>query len=612
MKFSREDFQKYLSNENRLLQPYVRILMGIMTVITDIGALIFLTTILYEMGFGITPDENNQLITVYIWIWAIFLLDITLHLILGRSKKDNYTRLARIFSVLFYLTLIPILFPTITEINFLSWFWNFLDSRYYRLTLLTIFSLFYLSNSIVRLLGRRTNPSLILGGSFLFFILIGTILLRLPHATFHGISWVDSFFVATSSVCVTGLSPFDMTATFTPFGFTVIIILIQIGALGVMTFTSFFAMFFMGNTSLYNQLVVRDMMNSGSLNSLFSTLLYTFVFTLSIEVVGALVIWWNIHGTIGMDIKDELYFSVFHSISAFCNAGVSTMPGNLGNSLLISGHSPLFISISILVILGGIGYPILVNIKDALISRFKNIVAYVRTGEYIRYGMYHQFSLNTRIVFVMTFLLLFLGTLSMAYFEWDHAFAGMSVGEKWVQSFFHAAMPRTAGFSSVNLTALSMQSLLFYMLFMWIGGGAQSTAGGIKVNAFAIIILNMYAILRGTERVEAFGRELSPDSIRRANAAMIISMGAIFTFVFILTVLEPEIALVTLVFECIAAFSTAGMSLGATPLLGTEGKILIAILMFLGRVGLITLVLGIVKQKRHTKYRYPSDDIIIN
>lgn len=594
-------------------QPYIRILMGVMTVITDIAALIFLTTIIYEFGFGVSTVERDHLINIYIWIWAIFLLDITLHLIFRSGlKQDRYKQLAKVFSILFYLTLIPIVFPALTEVDFLSWLWHFLDSRYYRLSLLFVFSLFYLSNGVVRLLGRRTNPSLILGASFMFFILVGTGLLMLPRSTFHGISWIDSLFVATSSICVTGLSPFDMTSTFTPFGFTIIIILIQIGALGVMTFTSFFALFFMGNTSLYNQLIVRDMVSSKSLNSLFSTLMYTLAFTLIIEGIGTFAIWWNIHDTLNMDIKDELIFSLFHSISAFCNAGVSTLPGNLGNPLLIHGHNPFFLCISILIILGGIGYPILVNLKDILINYLKRLWYYLRTRESMHREIHHQFSLNTRIVFITTFFLLVLGTLSIAYFEWDHALAGMSAVDKWTQAFFNSVASRTAGFNSINLTTLTTQSLLFYMLFMWIGGGAQSTAGGIKVNAFAVIVLNMFAILRGANRVEVFGRELSPDSIRRANAAMIISMGAIFTFVFLLTIFEPEIPLVTIVFECIAAFSTAGTSLGATPLLNNESKILMVVLMFIGRVGLVTLILGMVRQKKHTKYRYPSDDIIIN
>lgn len=212
--------------------------------------------------------------------------------------------------------------------------------------------LFSLSNGLVRLLGRRTNPSLILAASFLIIIMIGTGLLMLPRCTMNGISWVDSLFISTSAVCVTGLTSVDVASTFTPTGFVVIILLIQIGGLGVMTLTSFFAMFFMGNTSLYNQLVVRDMVSSNSLNSLLSTLVYILAFTLVIEGIGMLAIWGDIHGTMGMDLQEELAFSAFHAISAFCNAGFSTLPGNLGNPLVMTGHNPFFIYISLLIIWG--------------------------------------------------------------------------------------------------------------------------------------------------------------------------------------------------------------------------------------------------------------------
>lgn len=186
----------------------------------------------------------------------------------------------------------------------------------------------------------------------------------LPRCTVNGITWVDSLFTATSAVCVTGLVPVDVSTTFTTGGLVVIILLIQVGGLGVMTLTSFFAMFFMGNTSLYNQLVVRDMVSSNSLGSLLSTLLYILGFTLVIEGIGMISIWFSIHGTLGMTLEGELAFAAFHSISAFCNAGFSiTSWDNLGNSMVMTNHNWLFISVSFLIILGGIGFPILVISK---------------------------------------------------------------------------------------------------------------------------------------------------------------------------------------------------------------------------------------------------------
>ena len=592
-------YHKFLLYQNKLLKPYIRIVLGLLEALTYLASLTLIIGVIYEHGFPLSVDEVAKIQTLYKAVWIIFLIDVTLHILLEyRSTKKQYRRLAWILSVLLYLTLIPVIFHRPEEEGAILQLWEFLHGKFYHLVLLLIFSLLNLSNGLVRLLGRRTNPSLILAVSFLAIILIGTGLLMLPRCTVNGITWVDSLFTATSAVCVTGLVPVDVSTTFTTGGLVVIILLIQIGGLGVMTLTSFFAMFFMGNTSLYNQLVVRDMVSSNSLGSLLSTLLYILGFTLVIEGIGMISIWFSIHGTLGMNFEDELAFSAFHSISAFCNAGFSTLSGNLGNSMVI--------------ILGGIGFPILVNFKDIVLYHLRHFWKFVRTRKLEKHRMLHLYNLNTKIVLIMTFLLLVIGTLAIAAFEWNASFAGMPVADKWTQAFFNATCPRTAGFSSVDLASLSVQTLLVYLVLMWIGGGAQSTAGGVKVNAFAVVVLNLVAVLRGTERVEVFGRELSHDSIRRSNATVVMSLGVLFLFIFILSILEPQASLMALTFECVSALSTVGSSLNLTPVLCDASKLLVALLMFIGRVGLITLMLGIVKQKKNTKYRYPSDNIIIN
>lgn len=606
-------YHKYLLYQNKLLNPYIRILFAIMAVITYTASLLLIIGVVYEHGFPLSNLEVERIQVLYKTVWAVFMIDVTLHILLEyRDTKKTYRKLAWILSGLLYLTLIPVIFHRPEESGAILHFWEFLNSQFYHQALLLVLSFLNLSNGLVRMLGRRTNPSLILAVSFLAIILVGTALLMLPRCTVNGISWVDSLFVSTSAVCVTGLTPVDVSTTFTTAGQIVIILLIQIGGLGVMTLTSFFAMFFMGNTSLYNQLVVRDMVSSNSLGSLFSTLLYILGFTLVIEGVGMVSIWFSIHGTLGMDLRQELAFSAFHSISAFCNAGFSTLSGNLGNPMVMTNHNWLYISISLLIILGGIGFPILVNFKDIVQYHLYRFWRLVRTHKWDKYRKQHLYSLNTKIVLLMTFLLLLLGTLGMAALEWNGSFAGMSTADKWTQAFFNATCPRTAGFSSVDLTSLSVQTILLYILLMWIGGAAQSTAGGVKVNAFAVVILNLTAVLRGTDRVEVFGRQLSHDSIRRANAAVVLSFGVLFLFIFVLSMLEPGVSIMALTFECVSALSTVGSSLNLTPTLCDNSKLLVSLLMFVGRVGLITLVLGIVRQKKNTKYRYPSDNIIIN
>lgn len=606
-------YHKFLLYQNKWIHPYIRVALGVMTTLTYLASILLIVGLVYEHGFTISVAEAHQLQRLYHGVWIVFLSDISLRIALEyKDTRQTFSKLTWILTFLLYLTLVPVVFHRPEVEGAIQAVWDFLNGRMYHLALLLMLSFLNLSYGLVRLLGRRTNPSLILAVSFLIIILIGTGLLMLPRSTVAGISWVDSLFISTSAVCVTGLTSVDVAFTFTTTGFVIIILLIQIGGLGVMTLTSFFAMFFMGNTSLYNQLVVRDMVSSNSLNSLLSTLVYILGFTLAIEGAGMLAIWSDIHGTMGMDIHEELCFSAFHSISAFCNAGFSTLPGNLGNPLLMSGHNPFYIYISLLIILGGIGFPILVNFKDIILYHIRRFWRFLRTWEWDGRRFYHLYNLNTRIVLIVTFLLLVVGTAGIALFEWNASFAGMSVADKWTQAFFNASCPRTAGFSSVDLAGLSVQTLLIYLILMWIGGGSQSTAGGIKVNAFAVVVLNLVAVLRGTERVEVFGRELSYDSIRRSNATVVMSFGVLFVFIFIISILEPKLSLLTVTFECVSAISTVGSSLNATPLLGSDSKLLVALLMFVGRVGLITLMLGIIKQKKNTKYQYPSGQIIIN
>lgn len=604
-------YHKVFLYQNKWVQPYIHILLRLVDVATYLASTFLISGVVYEYGFPVTNEETSVLEIIYKGVWIVFLISIASHFLLEyRDTKKSFKSVAWILSVLLYFTLIPVIFFE-PESGPVKHVWILFHSRAYHLIILLLLSLLQLSNFTVRLLGKRTNPSLILASSFFFIILIGTGLLLLPKCTYGGISWVDALFTATSATCVTGLVSVDVPSTFTTEGLFIIILLIQIGGLGVMTLTSFFAMFFMGNTSLYNQLVVRDMVSSDSLGSLFSTLLYILSFTLVIETAGMLVLFFNIHGTMGMDLKEELAFSAFHSISAFCNAGFSTLPGNLGNASILHGHNVFYVTISLLIIFGGIGFPILVNFKSIAAYHLRRLFRMLfRLKEQKR--KIHLYNLNTKIVLVVTLGLLFVGTVLIAVFEWNHAFAGMSVADKWVQAFFNATCPRTAGFTSVGLTAFSVQSLLLMILLMFIGGASQSTAGGIKVNAFTVIALNLWAVLRGSERVEVFGRELPYDSIRRSNATMLMYLVMLFCGVFVLSMLEPDLSILALTFECTSALSTVGASLDATPLLSDPSKLIVSFLMFVGRVGMITLLLGVIRQKRVTKYRYPSDNIIIN
>lgn len=606
--------ERLLLYRKKLILPRIYQVINWFMWITYFCAILFLATLVYEHGFMISSDEAKAIRIIYKSVWIVFLLSATVQIVFQSDedgKKNTFW--AWVINVLLYLTLLPVLFkkPDAGDEG-VYWIWMFFHSHYYRIAILLLYSLLQLSSSLVRLLGRRTNPSLILASSFLVIIIIGAGLLMLPRATYHGISWIDALFTATSATCVTGLVSVDVPSTFTLEGQIIIILLIQIGGLGVMTLTSFFAMFFMGNTSLYNQLVVGDMISSNSLNSLLSTLLYILGFTLAIEGIGMVIIWYSVHDTLGMTLQQEIYFATFHSVSAFCNAGFSTLPGNLGNAAVMQNHNLLFITVSFLIILGGIGFPILVNLKETLFYylRYLKWKCFGRSSRFPK--QVHLYNLNTRIVLIMTALLLVVGTLVIAFYEWNNAFAGMEVTDKWVHAFFNATCPRTAGFVSVGLTTLSTQTLLLMIILMIIGGGTQSTAGGVKINVFAVILLNLWAVIRGANRVTIFQRELSDDSIRRSNAVLMLYLIILFAAIFVMSMLEPKASLMALTFECVSALSTVGASLDLTPILGTAGKLVIILLMFIGRVGAFTLLLGLIKQVKKRNYKYPSDNIIIN
>ncbi len=605
-------YHKAFLYRHKWIQPYLQKVLGGIDAVTFLAALALIGGVVYEHGFIISEGAEADLGVLYRTVWGVFLVQTTMHIGLAyRETLKKYRTFTWVLNILLYLTLIPVIFFE-PESGALKYFWLFLNNRIFQLILLLLLSLLRLSSGVIGLLGKRTNPSLILAGSFFLIICIGTGLLMLPRCTVDGISWVNALFVSTSAVCVTGLVPVDVATTFTSLGQLVIIILIQIGGLGVMTLTCFFAMFFMGNTSVYNQLAVRDMISSDSLSSLLSTVIYILFFTLVIEGAGMLVLFLNIHGTLGMTVQQEMVFAAFHSISAFCNAGFSTLSENLGNPLVMQHHNLLYITISVLIILGGIGFPILVNFKHIAGYHLKRLFYFIRTGKRDRQRIRHLYNLNTKIVLLTTLILLTGGTIAILLFEWNGAFAGMSMPDKWVQAFFNATCPRTAGFTSIGLTSFSLQSLLLMLLLMFIGGAAQSTAGGVKVNAFAAAVLSLFAVIRGKSRVEVFRRQLSVDSIRRSNATLVMYLMILFLGVFVLSVLEPHASLLALVFECTSALSTVGSSLGLTPALGEAGKLFVSLLMFIGRVGVITIVLGFVPPQKHTKYKYPDDNLIIN
>ena len=566
--------------------------------------------IVVDYGFLLDESELHLVHLIYRLAWWCYLLLYILQLILGwRNIKKKSIFLTAFVGLLFILSaLLRYLQSGSSSVPF------YFQYLFVEKILLLLLSLLDISRGIVDFINKKTNPAMLMALCFALLIALGTILLLLPRSTLDGVrlSVVDAFFISTSAVCVTGLSPLDISQTFSHEGTIVLMLLIQAGGLGVMTITSFFAIFFMGGTGLYNQLALRDMLGSDTFGSLISTLLNIIGFTLFIEFLGALAIWLSVRGTLGLAVHQELFFSLFHSVSAFCNAGFSTLGNNLGNSAIITGHNTFFLVITALVVLGSLGYPILVNFKKIVIYYLKRLIGPLFNTDAAQLHYTHIMNINTKIVLTMSTVLIVGGTLSIAISEWNGAFLGMSVPDKIVQSLFTAVVPRTAGFNSVPLTQFSIFSLIIYLFLMWIGGASQSTAGGIKVNTFAVAYANLVSVIRGHRGVMLFGREISSDSLRRASAVIFGSILIITSAFFLLMILHPDIPARSLLFETLSAYSTVGASLDVTPHLGSSAKLLLALLMFLGRVGFMTVLASIIAPTGVRKFRYPKDNVIIN
>ncbi len=446
--------------------------------------------------------------------------------------------------------------------------------------------------------------------SFLFLILMGTGLLLLPNATANGISVVDALFTSTSAVCVTGLVVVDTGTYFTQFGQVIILLLFQLGGIGIMTLTSYFSYFFQGGSSYENHLALKDMVNSDRLGEVFSVLKNILVLTFSIEAIGAIFVYMTLEEDLYASAGDKLYFAIFHAVSSFCNAGFSTLSNSLYDIDYRFNYS-LQLAISFLFVLGGIGFPILFNTLKYLRYQLVNKLIPLGLNQQVVYRPW-VINLNTRIVLITTAALLMFGTVLFLLFEYNNTLAEHSAWGKVVVAFFSGTAPRTAGFNAIDTSIMLPHTIMIVLFLMWVGGSPASTGGGIKTTTFAIGTLHILSMARGKDRIEVFKRQISDQSVNKAFAIISLSLIMLGLTTFFLVLFEPDQSLIVLAFESFSAFCTVGLSLGITGSLSDPSKVTLVFAMFLGRVTMLTFLLAIFRRVRHLKYRYPSEDIIVN
>ncbi|MGB3798178.1 MAG: potassium transporter TrkG [Lewinella sp.] len=452
------------------------------------------------------------------------------------------------------------------------------------------------------------NPAQLFIFSFLAIITGGTLLLMLPNAANQPISFLDALFTSTSAVCVTGLIVVDTANFFTRFGQSIILFLIQMGGLGILTFASYFSQFFKRATTYEHQLTLSEMTNSEKIGEVFETVKRIVLITLVVEGAAALLIFLSLGNDTFTSFVERAYFSLFHAISAFCNAGFSTLSNGLYEEPFRTNYGMQLIIIATFI-LGGLGFPIVVNLLSYL--RYWVLQLIRRRTEVAVYRPW-LVNLNSRINLLTTGSLLLIGFVAYFLLEYNATLADRSLFGKVVTSLFGAATPRTAGFNTVDMTALTFPTVMVTYLLMWIGASPASTGGGIKTSTFAIAVLNIFSLAKGKTRIEVYRREIASISVKRAFAIISLSLLVIGFAIMLIAIFDSDKSLLAIGFECFSAYSTVGLSLGITGALTAKSKLVIIVIMFIGRVSMLSILIAIFRKSSPKNYQYPTEELTIN
>lgn len=441
---------------------------------------------------------------------------------------------------------------------------------------------------------KKLNPSILFVLSFAFIILLGVCFLHFPKSTTGAVKSIDLVFTTISATCVTGLSTIDLASQFTLTGQLVVLLLIQVGGLGLMTLTSFFSIFLTGKGSVSDTMMVKDLLSEETMGRAKEVLKQITIQTLAIESIGALLLFYSFPENFPIALSDKIYYSIFHSISAFCNAGFSLMPSGLMTEAF--KHSEGFLSvIMFLIVIGGLGFPVLFQIRTRLSNPF---------------DYKFRWSVTSKLVFWTTGFLLLFGWSSYYFLEGNYSLKGLTTSEQIFHSLFYSVTTRTAGFNTLELSQMGLPITFISFFLMWVGASPVSTGGGIKTTTFAISLLNITNQIRGKERMEIDHRTIANSSIARASATIVLSLFVIFLAIFCLLLTENA-NFIDLCYEVVSAFGTVGLTRSLTPHLSDYGKIIICIVMFVGRVGILTLLVALSKKVDHISYEYPKEYVVV-
>ena len=565
-------------------------------------ALSAIGSLLAEHGFYLSAEWEERARFVNVVILYGFVLQGALQLALARNRSEHIR--SRWFEhALLMLILLYLLLPRQFEALLLSFnpllTPDALARLYLAITQLFVMIAFVpaLLRYSKRAMTSNVQPSVLILLSFLILVAVGTISLLLPRATVsQSFSFVDALFTATSAVCVTGLIVADTATTFTPFGHLVLMILIQVGGLGIMTLTTFFAFVLGGGARLKEYSNMQTLLGEDSLGAIKKTILRIAFVTFTIEGIGAFALFEFIGNAGSVGEGHRLFFSVFHSISAFCNAGFTLTTDNLAEGVLRS-NTGFLSTIMALIVIGGLGFPVLSNIGTKILATVKT-----RT----RCGL----SVHSKLVLLTTVVLLVGGSVGFLLLEQNGTLRDLSFTEKMLASVFHSVSSRTAGFNTLNIGSVAVPTLFLLILLMWIGASPGSTGGGIKTTTAVLTMLKIHAIASGRQKVEIFGKRVPEVAITKAFTTVLLSFLFVTGALFCLLLTEHG-SFEQLLFEVVSALGTVGLSTGITPQLTVAGKLIITICMISGRVGLLAVIIALTPRRLEGRYGYTEENILI-
>ncbi len=447
----------------------------------------------------------------------------------------------------------------------------------------------------------KIDPSSMFVLSFVILIFGGCALLMLPEMTAEKVSmpFLEALFTSTSACCVTGLIVLDTATYFSIKGQFIIMLLIQVGGLSIISFAAFLNFASSIGVGIKQQSLIQNFLSTDSLSSAKSMLKQIIIITFLIESIGSLFIFflWNpaLHFN---NYSEKLFYSVFHSISAFNNAGFALFTNGLFENNVKDSYI-LHLIIAFLIILGGLGFG---AIKD--LFGVSNLRQRLNTP-------WKTIKLNTQIALFSSIFLLFIGTVAFYFLEKNNTLNNLKFVETLITSFFQSTSARTAGFNTVDFSLIGQPMLIFFIFLMFIGASSGSTGGGIKTSTFTLLILSASATVTGKRNLELRKHAISNEMLNRAFTIFLFASGFVFMGTFILSITDPQFAIINLAFEEVSAFATVGLSTGITAKISVAGKIVLILSMFVGRVGILTLAFSLSKKVVSRNYKYPSAHIIV-